>query len=167
LDLTVPPTLAALGYLYQGDYSIPLRAMEELRREGLEVLDLSLGAFKAASLLQHVSPSILVILTAERRGKRELRLYRPGGVVSPFSTWMEISTSVKAYYMDVDTFLKVSRSLGVLPDLTLVLECEVERDEGMELSQWGKECLRMMKEKAMELLRDTSVISTTPLRDLE
>ena len=142
--------IAAVGYWYQGDYQIPLIVMEELRREGIEVVDLSLGAIKASTFLSELSPSRLILLASQKRGKKELRVYRPE-IEDPFSQWAELYTNMKAYYMDVDSLIKAAIALGSLPEDTIVIECEVEKEEG-DLSEWGKECAKMMKEEVHKIL---------------
>lgn len=144
--------IAALGYFYQGDYSIPIILVDELRKEGIEVLDLSLGAMKAASLLQILSPDKLIILTCDKKGKKELRIYTPKIDEDRMSSIIGLYTNLRGYYMDLDSFLKAANSLGVLPRDTKIIECEVEKEEGTELSEWGKECKNMMKNKVKELL---------------
>ncbi|ABP95114.1 hypothetical protein HA72_0942 [Metallosphaera sedula] len=150
--LVPPPKVAAVGYLYQGDYAIPILAMEELRKEGIDVLDLSLGALKGSSELGFLNPGSLILMAAEKRGKQELRVYRPRIAKGAMETWLEIYSNVKGYYMDINSFLKVGSSLGVLPDMVTVVECEVNNTEGFELSAWGRECLELMKNKTKQLL---------------
>jgi len=144
--------IAALGYLYQGDYSIPIILIDELKKEGIEVMDLSLGALKAASLLQILQPDKLIILTCDKKGKKELRIYSPKIEEDKMSSIMDLYNNLRGYYMDLDSFLKASNSLGVLPKDTKIIECEVENEEGIALSEWGKECKDMMKNKLKELL---------------
>ncbi|BCS93171.1 MAG: hypothetical protein MjAS7_1779 [Metallosphaera javensis (ex Sakai et al. 2022)] len=150
-----PPRVAAVGYLYQGDHAIPILAMEELRREGIEVIDLSLGALKGVSELEFLNPGSLILLASEKRGRRELRVYKPRITKGAMETWLEIFSNVKGYYMDIDTFLKVGNSLGVLPDAVIVIECEAENTEGFELSGWGRECLELMKNKTRQMINNT------------
>jgi Ni,Fe-hydrogenase maturation factor len=153
------PVIAFLGYLYQGDYSIPIKLADELKAKGLDVLDLSLGAMKAADILRILSPNKLIILTADKKGKKELRIYKPDDIENKISTWIDVISSMSAYYMDINSFLKVAKSLDVLPEDTTIIECEVELDEGIELSEWGKECLELMKKKIIEYFRGYSTFS--------
>ncbi|BCU68824.1 hypothetical protein [Stygiolobus caldivivus] len=142
--------IGAVGYWYQGDYQIPLIVMEELRKEGIEVLDLSMGAIKASTFLSEISPSKLILLASEKRGKRELRVYRPESE-DAFSQWADLYNNMKAYYMDVDSLIKAGNALGSLPENTIVVECEVENGEG-EVSEWGRQCIKLMKEEVYKLL---------------
>ena len=142
--------IASVGYWYKGDYQIPLIVMEELRKEGVEVVDLSMGAIKASTFLSELSPSRLIILASQKRGKKELRVYRPEPG-DPFSQWAEIYNGMRAYFMDVDSLIKAAAALGSLPEDTIIIECEVENEDG-ELSEWGKECAKMMKEEVYRLL---------------
>jgi hypothetical protein len=144
--------IAALGYLYQGDYSIPIILIDELKREGIEVVDLSLGAMKAASLLQILQPDKLIILTCDKKGRKELRVYSPKIEEDRISSIMELYSNVRGYYMDLESFLKAANSFGVLPKDTTIIECEVENEEGITLSEWGKECKDMMKNELKKLL---------------
>ena len=143
-------TVAAVGYWYKGDYQIPLIAMEELRKEGIEVIDLSMGAIKASTFLYEISPSKLIVLASEKRGKKELRVYKPERE-DAFSDWADIYNNMKAYFMDVESLIKSSNALGSLPDETIIIECEVENEDG-EMSDWGKECLKLMKEEVHKIL---------------
>jgi|OSPMetMinimDraft_2_1075162.scaffolds.fasta_scaffold00167_16 hypothetical protein len=145
--------IAAIGYWFKSDYSIPLIVMDELAKMGVEVIDLSMGAIKAASVLDSISTNKLIVLASAKRGKVELRVYRPQ-VNSSFSDFYDIYSNIKAYYMDIDSFLKTANALGTLPEDIMIVECEVvKEDEGEELSEWGKECKELMKAKVMELLR--------------
>jgi len=145
--------VAVLGYLFKSDYAIPLIVMEELRKKGIEVIDLSLGAFKAASFLEILSPSKLIILTAEKRGKKEFRIYKPEFNSDPIGNWVTIYRNLLAYDTSIDSFLKVAYSMNVLPKDTIILECEVVDDrEDIRLSEWGKECVKIMINEVLRLL---------------
>jgi len=147
------PTIVAVGYWYKGDYQIPLLLMEELRGEGVEVLDLSLGAIKASTFLSELSPSKLIILASEKRGRKELRVYKINRQEeSPYEAWAEVYNNMRAYFMDVDSLIKTAIALNSLPDDTTVIEFEVENTDG-ELSQWGKECMELMKKEVLKLLK--------------
>ncbi|BFH73941.1 hypothetical protein SJAV_18850 [Sulfurisphaera javensis] len=143
------PKIGAVGYWYKGDYQIPLLVMEELRKEGVEVIDLSLGAIKASTFLSELNLSSFILLASEKRGKKELRIYKPEFENSIFSDFLDIYTNLKAYFMDVDSFLKMARIMGTLPSDLTVIECEVINEDG-ELSEWGKLCKEMMKEELLK-----------------
>ncbi|ACP34591.1 conserved hypothetical protein [Sulfolobus islandicus L.S.2.15] len=141
--------VAAIGYWYKGDYQIPLLVMEEARREGIEVIDLSLGAIKASTFLFQLNLDNLILLASEKRGKKELRVYRPEFDGSTFSDFLEIYSGMKAYFMDVDSFIKMARVMGSLPSDLIVVECEVVNNDG-EISEWGKTCKEMMKKEVLK-----------------
>ncbi|SAI84832.1 hypothetical protein [Saccharolobus solfataricus] len=145
------PKIAAIGYWYKGDYQIPLLVMEEMRLEGIEVIDLSLGAIKASTFLFQLNLDNLILLASEKRGKEELRVYRPEFNGSTFSDFLEIHSGMKAYFMDVDTFIKMARVMGSLPPDLIVIECEVVNNDG-EISKWGKTCKEMMKREVLRRL---------------
>lgn len=144
--------VAVLGYLYQGDYGIPLHALEDLKSLNVDVIDLSLGAMKAASLLNILSPDRLIILAADKKGKKELRVYKPKFEEDEISSWMDIVSNLRAYYMDLNSFLKASHAMSALPKETIVIECEAESEEGISLSEWGEECKRLMIERVKGIL---------------
>lgn len=148
--------VAALGYL-GGDYAIPWHVIEDVKKMNLnvEIIDLSLGAIKAASMLSILSPDRLIVLATRKKGKKELRIYRPIVEEDEISSWMEIYSNVRGYYMDLESFIKASHALGVLPKETIVIECEPEREDGISLSEWGLECKKLMIEKLREILAGT------------
>jgi hypothetical protein len=141
--------IGAVGYWYKGDYHVPLSLMEELNSEGIEVVDLS-GALKSISFLSNFRPGKIVVLASEKRGKRELRRYEFEPSEDKLADWAEIH-NFKAYYSDVDTFLKMLNAFGVV-ERALVIECEVVNEDG-EMSDWGRTCRQMMKEEVYKLLR--------------
>lgn len=127
--------------------------MEELKKMGIEVIDLSLGAFRSALTLDYLKPYKLIILASAKRGKKELRIYKPE-LESAFSDFFDLYSNFKGYYMDVDSFLKASNILGTLSDDVTIIECEVVKDDDSEeLSEWGNVCKELMKEKVIELLK--------------
>lgn len=146
--------IAVLGYLYQGDYSIPILLSEELRRDGIDVIDLSLGAMRAASLLQSLSPEKLILLTCGKKGKKEIRVYKPEIQEDQLASFMDVYNNMRGYFMDLESFFKAANSLGALPEDIEVIECEIELEEGLGLSTWGEQCKEMMKKKVKELLSD-------------
>ncbi|MEM1599217.1 MAG: hypothetical protein QXW51_00115, partial [Sulfolobaceae archaeon] len=94
--------IAAIGYFFKSDYAIPIIVMDELRKNGIEVLDLSLGAFKASSFLELLSPQRLIILTAEKRGKKELRIYKPERFSDPINNWISMYRNLLTYDTSID-----------------------------------------------------------------
>jgi len=148
------PKVAAVGYWYKGDYQIPLLIMEELREKGIDVIDLSLGAIKASTFLSELNLDHLILLASEKRGKKELRVYKPESDDSPFSEYLEIYSGMKAYFMDVDSPLKMARAMGSLPMDMTVIECEVINEDG-EISEWGKLCKEMAKEEVMKRISES------------
>ncbi len=151
--------IAALGYLYQGDYSIPLHVLDELKDKKIDIVDLSLGAIKAASLLSILAPERLIILSCNKKGKKELRIYSPDLDEDQISSWMDLYSNLRAYNMDLESFLKAANSLNVLPKDTIVIECEVELENGISLSSWGKECKELMIRELEKLLGNSIPIS--------
>jgi hypothetical protein len=145
--------IAAIGYLFKSDYAIPLIVMEELRKRGFEVVDLSLGAFKGASFLELLSPQKLIILAAEKRGNRELRVYKPKFSSNPVSDWISAYRTLQTYDIGVDAFIKVASAMNLLPGDTIIIECEVVKDEeGIGLSEWGENCAKLMINEVLRLL---------------
>ncbi|EZQ01987.1 hypothetical protein CM19_10925 [Candidatus Acidianus copahuensis] len=144
--------VCALGYFYQGDYSIPLDAARELRNHNINVMDISLGAIKAASFLQIISPNSLLILTSEKRGNKELRIYRPTIDRDSVMGWTDITMGMRGYFMDIDSFISAAGSLGALPEDTTVFECEAEKTEGIGLSEWGRHCLQEMVDRVLSFI---------------
>ncbi|MBB5254486.1 hypothetical protein [Sulfurisphaera ohwakuensis] len=146
------PKIGSIGYWYKGDYQIPLLVMEELRKENIDVIDFSLGAIKASTFLSELDIDNLILLASEKRGKQELRIYKPEFEDSVFSDFLDVYSNLKAYYMDVDSFLRMARVLGALPSNLTVIECEVINEEG-EISEWGKICKEMMKKEVLKRIR--------------
>ncbi len=142
--------IGAVGYWYKGDYYIPLLVMEELNKEGFQIIDLS-GAIKSITYLSDVRPKSLVILASAKRGEKELRRYSFEPSESPLADWAEIYTNFKAYYSDIDTFLRMLSAFRITEHAEVV-ECEVVNEDG-ELSDWGRTCKELMKSEVMRLLR--------------
>jgi hypothetical protein len=141
--------IGGVSQLYQGDLDLGRRAAARLAEQppgNPEVLveDLYYGAVAIAQRLQELTPSMLLLVGAERRGRTPGSIERrriPQLDLRPEEVQVAVGDSVTGY-VGIDLVVEVAWGLGVLPPRTVALEVEpVTIGPGTELSPVGADAL--------------------------
>lgn len=141
--------VGGVSQLYQGDLDLGRRAAARLVEEppptpGVRVEDLYYGAVAIAQRLEELTPSMLLLVGAEQRGRP------PGSIerrrirqldLRPDEVQVAVGDSVTGY-VGIDLVVEVAWGLGVLPARTVALEVEpATTGPDTELSPAGSRAL--------------------------
>lgn len=141
--------VGGVSQLYQGDLDLGRRAVQRLLDEppnvpDVDVEDLYYGAVAISQRLEELSPSMLLLVGAEPRGRSPgtIERRRIGDLdLAADEVQIAVGDSVTGY-VGIDLVVEVAWGLDVLPARTLALEVEPDRiGPGTELSALGTEAL--------------------------
>lgn len=172
-DDPAPVLIGGVSQLYQGDLDLGRRVVEELEASppaGVRVEDLYYGAVAVAQRLAELTPSMLVLVGAESRGRTPGAIERrriAGLDLADHEVQVAVGDAVTGY-VGIDLIVEVAWGLGVLPARTVALEMEpVTSGPGTELSPAGERALQRLVELAsVEAQRAPLLRLTDELRDL-
>lgn len=122
--------IGGVGQLYQGDLDVGRIAVERLEAEelgaGVVVEDLHYGAVAVAQHLNEICPATVVLVGAERRGRRPATVERrpiPPVQMAPAQVQAAVGDAVTGY-VGLHLLIEVTRGLGALPERTVAIEVE-------------------------------------------